>query len=878
MARKFEKFKILGSTETEWLAGLSPKDIDPDNPWGAPGWTTQWDITVESLGKLKPLKAGGWEDHIGKQHVRAGGVWHRNVAIHPTGRTLALCPAEVFMPGMKEINPDGEYAFQAWSMVSEHPYLGQCAACGGLQEDCYGTKTKCFCSPALKWVAHRDLRMQSGQPFYTASAHHPDWELSSFLGQTIQTELGDHHLFSWSIRAIAPNIRDWLFGAGVKETLPAPLSLPLWNGFLRVFYPDKQGDFSSVDSMHVNRACAAVTVIKENSYPNWVKAGGAITKILGPKDGNFTSSYLDASSPWWKQPDPKPEPDKYIDSLAATPTPDTSNEYNETDKPVSVSYHGKGGSHGKMKKPPWMKRYEAGEGPKVTVPEGYDVWFKEWDLGPEELVDPSVALAEYYLLEGMLAGAVHPGLKHIPEDFDDPHLIGMKRTIQAEFDKRVGRTAEVFRRYAHCAIGGELRHHQCMGGQWVSTHRRSAWAGWSKLWDQLGLQLLDDAIILFQDFGSGGFGGKAWAACAEALRQFEAGEVSPGYWVDRCANLEHNGGAFMNKIHWPVHNKHEFGFQHVKSIVCPAHARSEPSWGLFVHLTDLEPLYRGYFMVVNQALWLSGQAEHIVSPDMRLLPKERKYLKMWEVTASQTKALRQMADRIFEHRLEELPELLRQKAKVIRSHYPETRKTSPDQIEKIWRPNLWWNIDYGIGLFAPLPEERAYPPDWTDWGLHDKTYQYGDVISWQGKPVRYDLTVKDEDWDTMTEMDWRILSNLAETEGLVWKRWGNRHGSGWRLGAPSKTTLKTVVKPERKEDKTEKSAYFLIDGASYFQQTLDTDTGTKFSTEDKGAMVINMWDQVDLKNLEPTDDMFKAATEKLLQKITKAEQEGSTFT
>ncbi len=41
-----------------------------------------------------------------------------------------------------------------------------------------------------------------------------------------------------------------------------------------------------------------------------------------------------------------------------------------------------------------------------------------------------------------------------------------------------------------------------------------------------------------------------WANIAESLMYLERGEITPVMFLDMCWGLEHNGGAYFNKMPW----------------------------------------------------------------------------------------------------------------------------------------------------------------------------------------------------------------------------------------------------------------------------------------------------------------------------------------
>lgn len=169
--------------------------------------------------------------------------------------------------------------------------------------------------------------------------------------------------------------------------------------------------------------------------------------------------------------------------------------------------------------------------------------------------------------------------------------------------------AENFRKAAHCAIGGELRHHRCIGGEVLNAaNRTAAWTGWIDVIEKVGVDCaLRTAEALFMEMG-GSYGGSRWAASAEALRMFEAGELTPALWVDRVMTLTHNGGMLLDKIRWKGKNSKGYGISHMVDYVLPAHG--EGNYKLLLKLASprVVELWNRYWDAANRARVLNGQS------------------------------------------------------------------------------------------------------------------------------------------------------------------------------------------------------------------------------------------------------------------------------
>src|SRR5439155_6872509 len=110
----------------------------------------------------------------------------------------------------------------------------------------------------------------------------------------------------------------------------------------------------------------------------------------------------------------------------------------------------------------------------------------------------------------------------------------------------------VLLQYSEMAIGGEIRHHfSCHELNHVG--RSTAWALWKHLADRVGPDIYRMAAEIFRNFealGLEGYGGEPWAKAAEIVHARLTGKLSPELFIDRVMDLEHNGGCFLNKVHW----------------------------------------------------------------------------------------------------------------------------------------------------------------------------------------------------------------------------------------------------------------------------------------------------------------------------------------
>lgn len=241
--------------------------------------------------------------------------------------------------------------------------------------------------------------------------------------------------------------------------------------------------------------------------------------------------------------------------------------------------------------PPWFAR-----GIKMHPQKDKTDWTSVWPEIDNNNLDPVRSAAEFYLLEGMASASLHPitGLSLTPikakgENADQEffYQYGIKKNQQAAFVKardehiREQREADPVYElqwimgeadreldtlvdyldtslvaYSHMAISGELRHHAAFK---VGGTRDAAWCAWRPMYDAIGNDILQDAAKLFYEFEGSGYGGPPWANCAETLWARLEGRLGPDgpegrinkrMFIDRFWTLEHNGGCFLNKIHW----------------------------------------------------------------------------------------------------------------------------------------------------------------------------------------------------------------------------------------------------------------------------------------------------------------------------------------
>jgi hypothetical protein len=171
-------------------------------------------------------------------------------------------------------------------------------------------------------------------------------------------------------------------------------------------------------------------------------------------------------------------------------------------------------------------------------------------MSPHKKIDPVMAMADFYLCELLSLGTAP--------------VAAAALAYQSEL---VERCDAAFLAYSIGAIGGELRH-----GYGTRDHmpsgRQSAWDYFYALSQATDPALLArDALQAFREDGwDGGYGGYAWANCAEVLAMRLEGTFSPKLFVDRVFSLQHNGGSFLNKVAWTNKNDSQWSTSHMVSV------------------------------------------------------------------------------------------------------------------------------------------------------------------------------------------------------------------------------------------------------------------------------------------------------------------------
>jgi hypothetical protein len=298
----------------------------------------------------------------------------------------------------------------------------------------------------------------------------------------------------------------------------------------------------------------------------------------------------------------------------------------------------------KTQKTPW---------PDVK-PGSSESWSKVWPEITYNKTDPLQEAADFYIYtairdsafvnvqplrlpsdEAVKAAAEKLGLtladikareKQVKEFLEsDPRipLTDMADKAGAVVKDQINRLAPVFEAYVHMACGGEIRHHQAIKGYSLSNNRTRAWVEWRLIFKKYGDEALLTMANLFREFNSKTYGDERWAIASEVLYQYIKGTLGPNemankeLFVDRVFTLEHNGGAFLNKISWANkrQSNSETRYHDVNNmkVVLNAHGHNPPDLHT-LHLFASPPAQnalRDYFLYLQ---------EHNITPNVKWTP------------------------------------------------------------------------------------------------------------------------------------------------------------------------------------------------------------------------------------------------------------------
>lgn len=252
-------------------------------------------------------------------------------------------------------------------------------------------------------------------------------------------------------------------------------------------------------------------------------------------------------------------------------------------------------NHGMAEAAPWEARgvhargapYQEAESNIDDIPA-----IKYWDV--DNTLSLNAGAADFYLLE-VVQHNVDCG------EIAEPMLIVMAEEARAYRKNLVEVYDRALCNYADMAIGGELRYHKAVGDdRHLPGPRESAWKYWKILRARGGTDILVDTAKLFREIIGGSVGGENWAIATDLLHARLTGRISPEQWVDRCWTLQHNGGAFTNKIAWGP-NSNESGDE-IRTKIGPAHDTDPPNFEVLLQYasSDAARLFREWWPVANK--------------------------------------------------------------------------------------------------------------------------------------------------------------------------------------------------------------------------------------------------------------------------------------
>lgn len=224
--------------------------------------------------------------------------------------------------------------------------------------------------------------------------------------------------------------------------------------------------------------------------------------------------------------------------------------------------------------------------------------------------DPLQAMADFYLLEYMTILPAHDWSDYwVSAAVLSDEARAIQRKLVTLFDG-------LFIEYVDMVVGGEVRHHRCMGQ--MSRSRQVAWSEWRSIREALGLEALEDAASLFEDMAnSDGYGGPPWAAAARIVRDRLAGTLDAKTFVDRVFSMQHNGGSLLNKVKWGGFARGAWGTDRMTEVG-NAHAARETDLATLLFLAS-EPVERlfGEWWAARNRLFASLNARPEVLPSWR---------------------------------------------------------------------------------------------------------------------------------------------------------------------------------------------------------------------------------------------------------------------
>ena len=278
--------------------------------------------------------------------------------------------------------------------------------------------------------------------------------------------------------------------------------------------------------------------------------------------------------------------------------------------------------HQNLLTPSWSRRG------MTLVDRPVKAWDEEWQLTKDKLIDPVLVGAEFYLIEAALAGALYD-LVGVTVPDKIARRVGLAQSrleLEAKMADLEETAARTLFNYGDMIVGGELRHCDSATDLVKSKGRRVCWADWKPIREQLGSDALLDAELHFVDLtANGSYCGPPWANIAATMRWYEEGRLTSQGFIDRCMNLEHNGGNFLNKLDssWLNLNNLAWTWGHTKLV---GEAHNDGLWVLVALLTDdIYWMLAAYTSALNRALVVM-ELEHGAPRHQAALPMPPSYV------------------------------------------------------------------------------------------------------------------------------------------------------------------------------------------------------------------------------------------------------------
>lgn len=413
--------------------------------------------------------------------------------------------------------------------------------------------------------------------------------------------------------------------------------------------------------------------------------------------------------------------------------------------------------------PPWVER----GAPPITADDTYrkySDWQSAWPLVRDEArawCDPCQVAADFYLLDALRHSVVNASCgcterckHHIAKD--SPTLRMIRVESNQLFDDLVGKLDPLFQQYVEMACGGELRHHGCIGGQVVSGERRIAWAQWRAVREYVGNQALLDMADLFMDWGKEtGYGGPKWAEAARLLHDRVTGRITPPQWVDRVFTLVHNGGVFLNKVDWQVHNRKKWPLHLMQEKVLPAHASDGFGILLRVCSPEVKKLWDENWVEMNRERVRGGVRPQ---PNPRAVSRRRRMCAQCNSDATRGHTTNCW---FF------LQGLLPAKGESVNGYQYEYVVEEDEWSDYNW--SIWQLTDYAVspeGVFTPQSDTKlgAYLVVTKGWYQWEKRWNASveQLLSTQWKAMQIPPTERKQMIATPGDVEWKLyILNLG---------------------------------------------------------------------------------------------------------------------